>query len=365
MDPINGCAHTAEKYFVAREKKLDYHNNFDAHMTFKIYCCMILAFKAFLKDLQRRKDSGKPGLQGMKDFYDFVNDEALRDPIVEQDNAPYNFGCDVQVKTLNKEECAELCRKVEVRSIQYQHKYKDGSLSVRMNAEVPDAGQKWTKEKVLSDGSPNRDAMPNADDVRNGTSEALKKKNRWCQRAPFLYLCEKYNVKVTQTSPYTAPWLPVELKWMVGKGYVSQPQNQKINRSCPEVVELMRSVYFTNVDDPTKPLGSRPPTDPAVLIRHCEDLMNDRIIECEKMNGPLRGSLDNLSLNPDAFDGITDQVEMLRIFREKAGMDLIPEEGVDDDMEMDGDIYENKDDEQYDDPDMEDNAKENYNSDDE
>jgi hypothetical protein len=60
----------------------------------------------------------------------------------EHDNAPYNHGAECQVNSLSKQKCADILREeLGLKSINYDHVCKDGSLVPGLVAQVLEKGQ--------------------------------------------------------------------------------------------------------------------------------------------------------------------------------------------------------------------------------
>ena len=61
---------------------------------------------------------------------------------------------------------------------------------------------------------------------------------------PYKIVCLIFGIEVTHTASYTSTICPIEFKWQDGKGWAANPRNQKMGRSCAEVVALLRENWF-------------------------------------------------------------------------------------------------------------------------
>ena len=270
--------------------------------------------------------AGVIGFVNEPDFWDSVNKIPLRIIIVEMDNAPYNHGAACQVNSLTKGRCADILRDVlKVPFITFDHVNKDGSVIKDIRAEVPASKQKWEKQGDL----------PSADDVRKGLVNAIRNHptKSHLLEPPYKLVCAMFGMEVTHTAPYTSIICPIEFKWQDGKGWAANPRNQKMGRSCAEVVALLREKWFMKILNAEEVLQD--PVHPNVWINHCHNVINDKIEEYAKLNAEdagvslLRGTIFNLS-------GLPSSSELIE-WKEKAGMGkaIMPDEN---DMELDGDV---------------------------
>jgi hypothetical protein len=81
------------------------------------------------------------------DFYNFEKGHALRQLIVFQDNAAYNHGRDVRIKSLSKNDCADLLRQlfpekthIEVHNVLAT---RGSAVPVFDEYRIPAVGEKW------------------------------------------------------------------------------------------------------------------------------------------------------------------------------------------------------------------------------
>jgi hypothetical protein len=216
------------------------------------------------------------------------------------------------------------------------------------------------------------DCVPNSDDVRKGTLAALQEISPFSLKPPYMWICDKHDILMTHTAPYTAPLCCIESKWNDGKGWVANAVNQKAGRGCSEVVKLLRQKWYYPVPDPNKPSGFRDPIPTHVWVDHCHREMNLKIDECMKNKGPLGGTIFDLKFDNEYFQDCTNDEEITALFRKNAGMgeSFLVGIGGEDDTELDGDINGlQKDDDIYEDDGDEDYSNyrlpvEDYDSDD-
>ena len=275
---LSNVAHTTEKFFVADDSSGDYHDNFDSTTKFKWFVCLQKTWPDYLQHLQNLKNNGM--IDDDHDFYDFENNKFLRIPIVEMDNAPYNHKIALSLQYFSKGACTKLLQKLDVRTIKYDHYYKDGTVQRDLVAVVPESNDPWIKQFDY----------PSADDVRRGTLDAVLEKKPELLEPSYMLLRTKYGFEfeITYTAPYTSPWCCIEYKWADGKGWVANPMNQKQGRTCAEVVELLRNKWYSDVVVNEE---IRKPVETSLYIDHCHKLMNEYIQK--SCVGSLSGTVDN------------------------------------------------------------------------
>jgi hypothetical protein len=233
---------TGDRFFVGDEERGDYHKKFDSRMAVKEFAGIALTLKPFLQHCQRQKEAGVPGFVDEPDFYDKETDKPLRKIIVEHDNASYNHGAECQVNSLSKLKCADILREeLDLTSITYHHMCKDGTVVRNQVAQVPAKGEPWVKTGDY----------PSLEDVCQGLVNAIRDHPTKCHliRPAYMYVCELYDIEITQTAPYTSPLCCIEFKWQDAKAWAANPRNQKEGRSCAEVVALCRRKWYDRVPD--------------------------------------------------------------------------------------------------------------------
>lgn len=360
---LQDLAPTGDRFFIAYDHKGDYHDNFDSIMTYKIFVGMIKTWPYFLQHLQRVKDivcdndtkiisnhqcpiygnyvcNKADPLYGVhvNNFYDWESNKCLRDMIVEQDNAPYNHGVELQMSTLSREKCANLLRQLTIKSIQVKS-------NVILN--VPEVDQAWVIPEQ-HDGT-----KIYADDIRVATRTAIMANHAHLLEPGYMQLCKEFKIIVTFTAPYTSPICCIEFKWQVGKGYVAQPMNEYKGRSCKQVVDLLREKWYFKTKEGQEPL------DMNIFVQHCHSLMNESITEYKKTSSgifPLDGKVTDI-FSDTGLIGYPTTEEAWLVFKRKAGIadSYIEDQICGDDAEGDLFYEEEIDENELDDDDYDDN----------
>jgi len=275
-------AHTTDCFFQAKKAATsDYHDNFNSYANFKLYKRTLLSFEEFLKWLQTKLDQQKaddvPVDERISsfDFYDFEKSQALRHLIVFQDNAAYNHGRDVRIKSLSKNDCADLLRQlfpekthIEVPNVEAS---RGSDVPVFDDYRIPAVGEKWQV------------GQPSAPELRVAVFDLVASEKPEMLAPPFQRLFKKAKnrdgtnwgltegpgVKVINTAPYVASldWIPVEFKWARAKNWVANPASRPNGEpltlslskaSCIALIYLfmlfledliirMAQLYFSNI----------------------------------------------------------------------------------------------------------------------
>jgi hypothetical protein len=147
-----------------------------------------------------------------------------------------------------------------------------------------------------------------------------------------MYVCELYDIEITQTAPFTSPLCCIEFKWQDAKAWAANPRNQGEGRSCAQVLALCRQKWYDKVEDAEGKM--KDPIHPSVWIKHCHGEMNKKIEEYAQLNvkgngvSLLRGTIDKMT-------GVPSATELLE-WKRRAGMmrGVRPDEN---DLELNGD----------------------------
>ena len=175
------------------------------------------------------------------------------------------------------------------------HTLEDGMV-VTHNIEVPTvANTPWQKIGKL----------PTADDIKVATKKIILEKLPNLLHPGYKKLCDEFDIKVTSTAEYTSPWYAVELRWGNGKGWVADSRNQKLGRSCGEVVNLLRQKWYSIIrDGEGKPVLY--PVDAKVWFDHCHNVINKdlAIMQNDHQECPLSGDdITNVSTPTSVSSG--------------------------------------------------------------
>ena len=195
IESYRNQAHTTFKFFPAgqgKNAKTDYHDNFTVMETVKIYVAAALTWDSWCLHMQLLQNSGKISKEDDDGhpWYNFITRKAMRKMRVEDDNAPYNYGVCVALKTATKMECAKILRLLEQTHIEVTHTYKDGvTPPLRLHVEVPAEGVKWTKQGDV----------PNANEVRAGTLAYVKKHHPYYLKPAFHLVLQEFDIEHDHT----------------------------------------------------------------------------------------------------------------------------------------------------------------------
>jgi len=331
---LSDCAPCGDRSFVAYAHEGDYHNNVDSKMKFKFVNGLVLAWKFFMRHLQRIKEFRCRGVSRLDDGSVLVHDPACalygkytidpndplygehvpdfynwdwvpagtvmddmegsrRNMILEHDNAPYCHGVEVQLSSYSREKCADLLRKLGIGHIIISRPDNDKTL--------------WPK-------TPSADGIPwdtathkiTAAEIKSATKDAVLKLKPSLLKPGYMSLCEKYKIIVTFTCPYTSNLCCIESKWQIAKSELANPHNQKSGRSCAEVVIIMRKKWYDVLPD--RGSGPKDPIDMNIFVRHCHRLMNEELDQLRTSNPP---GVFPLIGNVTDFSGSIDSSELM------------------------------------------------------
>ena len=281
-----------------------------------MYVALAKTWPHFCKHLQLQQNCGKLADDDGLPWYDFNSDTAVRKMKVLDDNAPYNYGVQFNIKNASKIECARVLRLLNCSYISIIHYYKDGVTSpLTINVLVPPEGSDWKKQLDY----------PNKQEVQDGTVRYITENHPHLLRPAYHYVLDEHNIEHDHTIAYTSNNIPVEYVWADIKGYAARPENQVVGRSASECYQLLHNKLFRNVSvngNFKEPISMR------TWFDHTNKEWEKWIVSDAKSGGPLSGSIDNLIGAPN--EASVEWQDWLR----KAGYGEPPEERYD--MELDG-----------------------------
>lgn len=249
-------AHTTDKFFVAKEAKGDYHENFDSLGFFKWMVATELTYPDWCKEAQAKLDAHKAGTKCYPFFKDNekafweVNSDGVgrpaRELIMIMDNAPYHKGIQCQLGSKTKEEIGNILRQHGIEEIRTTRKNGD-----HMNYEVPSKGTPW------------KHGDPTAEELRVAALQASKSKDPFFDKPPYEFIVKSKKGQwgpedspgwsIIPSAPYVSAHIAVELKWAVGKNHVANPVNHIGSRkSLALITSMLRNKWYNDDNAPLK-----------------------------------------------------------------------------------------------------------------